>query len=91
MTDQLPKIMEIYLANRRRKSDTLSKRDMEYFISSLRSTREYVIKFEQSQEYHCDRRDKVRAFLDAIDDFAELLTGDREYFWLKSPSYPSSR
>jgi hypothetical protein len=28
-----------------------------------------------------------RAIVEKIDDFAGLLTGDREYFWLKPKSY----
>jgi hypothetical protein len=87
----LPKITERYLmVRRRRQSDHFSQRDMENLLETLRRTRHFALKYQHSHGFGSEGRRKAEAFCDAIDDFAKELTGDRTYFWLPSPSYPSS-
>ena len=87
----LPKITELYLMiRRRRQADHFSERDMENLLETLRRTRHFALKYQGSHGFGSDGRRKAEAFCGAIDDFAEELTGDRTYFWLQSPSYPSN-
>lgn len=85
----LPKITERFLMTRRRSRPYFSPREMEDFLGYLRRTRELALKFQEAQDYGSESRQKAEAFHKAIDDFAEVLTGDREYFWQPVTSYPS--
>lgn len=86
----LPKISELYLmVRRRRSSDHFTMRDMENLLETLRRSRQFTLKYEGSHKFGSGSRRKAEAFHKAIDDFAEEQTGDREYFWQPVTSYPS--
>ena len=61
----------------------------EDFLSALQRTRQFSLEYEHSQKFGTEGRQRCEALKLAIDGLAEELTGDREHFWLKSPSYPS--
>jgi hypothetical protein len=58
------------------------------YLAALERARHFTVRFGSAQRFGSDARTKCEALSDAIDGMAEVLTGDRTHFHLKSPSYP---
>lgn len=68
---------------------TFSHIEKEGLLDALGKARECSVKYRSAQKFGSEDMQKADAVQAAIDDFAKVLTGDREFFALKSPSYRS--
>jgi hypothetical protein len=59
-------------------------------MKSLKESRRLVIDYGCASDFHSERRAPCDALHRAIEEFAQHMTGDAEYFWLKPHSTPRS-
>ena len=84
------KITELYLMIRRPLRPSFPQSFEQDYLDALERARSFTIRFGSAQTFQSDARLRSDALKNAIDGMAEVLTGDRQHFGLKPPSYPSS-
>lgn len=53
-------------------------------LEQLREARAMLVRLSTEYPINGDAYQRGRKAMEAIDDVAEVLVGDRQYFWLKS-------
>ncbi len=64
--------------------------DRRELLEALRRCRGACVEAHRHTGFDTDLYKRVTALEGAIDDVAEVLTGNREHFWLKSYGTPST-
>jgi hypothetical protein len=74
----------------RRSQRIISRHRGESLLQAAGECRFQVIRQLRDLPIHCDEYQACMKLLDAIDQFAESLTGNREHYWLKMPQATSN-
>ena len=70
----------------KRQRPNISPDDVDRLLFHLEDARNYIIKYGAAQEFHSQNRATTDKAKDAIDSLAELITGNKQYFWGASAS-----
>ena len=70
----------------KRQRPNISPDDVDRLLFHLEDARNYIIKYGAAQEFHSQNKATTDKAKDAIDNLAELITGNKQYFWGTSAS-----
>ena len=70
----------------KRQRPSISQDDIERLLFHLEDARDYIIKYGAAQGFHSPERATSDRAMQAIDELAGQITGNREYFWMGSAS-----
>ena len=70
----------------KRQRSNISPDDVDRLLFHLEDARNYIIKYGAAQEIHFHNKATTDKANDAIDSLAELITGNKQYFWGTSAS-----
>lgn len=65
----------------KRQKPTISPDDIERLLFHLEDARNYVVKYSAAQDFTSPEKVTAGLAIQAIDDLAKQITGNREYFW----------
>lgn len=65
----------------RRQKPNISPEDIERLLFHLEDTRQYIVRYGAAQDFHSPERGISGNAMEAIDDLAGQITGNRQYFW----------
>ena len=64
----------------------ISPDDVDRLLFHLEDARNHIIKYGAAQQFHSQNKTTTDEAKDAIDNLAELITGNKQYFWGTSAS-----
>jgi hypothetical protein len=70
----------------KRQRPRISPDDVERLLFHLEDARHYTVQYGAAQDFHSPERATSDHTMRAIDDLAEQITGNRQYFWLGNAS-----